>query len=124
MKRCLQTAEIINEAFDLPLHHHEGLRERCFGKLNGKVTAEIGNIEDYDPEEYEIERRESVMQRAVTAIEDSLRHYPDDQILFVSHGGIFQVVHDHFCQEIKKTKNAVPHRFYRDNDVWRARLIK
>lgn len=123
LKRCLQTTDIINTVLKLPVEQHENLRERCFGKLNGKHRDEIGDIEDYDPDEYQVERKTSVIQRATTVIEASFVKYPREKILFVSHGGVFRAVHVHFCGEEQKTGNAVPHHFFQKNGLWHSKTL-
>lgn len=123
LKRCAQTAEIMNEALRLPLKEHINLRERCFGKMNGKHRDEIGDIDSYDPDEYQIERKTSVIQRATSVIKASFIQYPHEKILFVSHGGVFRAVHSHFCKEDKRANNAVPYRFFQQNGIWQSQEI-
>ncbi len=120
MKRCIQTLEIFNKELGLPVSEHENLRERCFGKLNGKHRDEIGDIEEQDHELHGIEYLSAVKQRATAVIEAAFIQYPDDKILFVSHGGVFRAVHTHFCGENVSTGNAIPYRFLQENGVWQA----
>ncbi len=41
LNRCLETAEIINEAFNLPLYPTELLKERNYGIFEGKTHKEV-----------------------------------------------------------------------------------
>ncbi|MCB1555843.1 MAG: histidine phosphatase family protein [Alphaproteobacteria bacterium] len=123
LKRCLQTTEIINYALMLPVHQDKDLRERTFGRLNGGKVGEIGDIEQQDHEANGIEYFSTVVRRATRTIESSLVRYPDQRILFVSHGGVFRAIHSHFCGEDMKSANAVPYHFVRENGIWTAQAV-
>lgn len=124
LKRCVQTAAIVNEALRLPVTESEHLRERCFGKLNGTHKDEIGDIEQHDHEALQIEPLAAVVQRATSTIEAAFIQYPKDRILFVSHGGVFRAVHTHFCGDNLSSDNAVPYRFFRENGVWQSQRLQ
>jgi len=123
MKRCLQTCEIINQPLGLPVSEHPDLRERCFGKLNGRKKSEIDRADNYDPAEYQIEPLDAVLGRASAVIETGFADMAEEKILYISHGGIFRVLHNHFCGTDQTSANAVPYHFSEQNQVWQSRQL-
>lgn len=125
--RAFETAQILNETLGLPLDTHTGLTERGFGIYEGRQRGDApnvgGHVGDGQPHE-RIEAFAAVARRASDAIAQALETYPRDRILFVSHGGVFSALHDHFCTGRLGCNNAVPYRFSKENDLWLINEIK
>ena len=121
MKRCLQTAEIINKKLKVKIIVRPELTERGKGVLEGKNDTETAeytnnalntdffarNLEvDYSP--YGGESIEQVRQRLKIFTKDLLRDYPDKKILVCTHMGIMKVLNALYSkQSAENFSNAV-----------------
>jgi broad specificity phosphatase PhoE len=92
--RARQTAEIINEAYGLPLAVVDGLHERDFGEFEGRVkTLHQEWFEDFwnYNENLRYERAENVqdfVQRIGAQIDEIKEKYAGKNVLVVAHGGV------------------------------------
>ncbi len=101
--RAAETANATAKLFGLPVIQHPGLRERRFGKFEGKTFAEITEEwpEDamrwrkrdphFAPEGAEtlVEFRKRISE---TLSEIALKH-PGEHIMVVAHGGVLDVIY-------------------------------
>jgi broad specificity phosphatase PhoE len=94
LTRARQTAEIINEAYDLPLVVVDGLRERDFGEFEGRnqtLNKEwFESFWDYN-KNLRYKRAENVqdfVKRVSAQIDVIKEKYADKNILVVAHGGV------------------------------------
>jgi probable phosphoglycerate mutase len=102
--RAHETAESIAATTGIPVVRTEGLRERCFGKFEGRTFDEIHQhwpdeaqswrkrIPDWQPPEGGeslLELRERVYE---TMVELAARH-PGEQIVVVAHGGVLDTLY-------------------------------
>jgi probable phosphoglycerate mutase len=98
LARAHHTAQAIAMATGAPLATHAGLRERCFGRFEGKTYAEI---EQTWPEESERWRKrdphwapeggESLLQmreRITHILHELAARHAGEQIVLVAHGGV------------------------------------
>ncbi len=98
LQRAHDTARAIAAATGAPLATHAGLRERCFGRFEGRTYAEI---EQTWPEESEHWRRRTpewapaggesllTMRARIAQVLDELAaRHPGQQIALVAHGGV------------------------------------
>lgn len=105
LKRARKTAEIINEAKNVPIIFKEELEERGFGDFEGKIRKEIHD-EILDSEilanyglnkEYKgVETIRSLCNRVWKLIDELKEDYAEKNILFVTHGGVTRAINGYF----------------------------
>lgn len=113
--RAHKTAEIINEVLQVPLHIHEGFKERFLGKLEGTVKTESALVSiatNYTQTAEDSERVDDFKERIVNTLHEVLN---DDHVtLIVAHGGVYWALMDMLGFE-KKSLNAIPYFFNLDS---------
>lgn len=119
--RCKQTAEIINQKFDLQIKFDSRLRERDFGLLAGKKFEDIDSTgiikekdmnQQYDYRPYGGESVEDVKERVFSFIKDIQNNKKDKKILVVTSGGIIRLLHFILKGEVhEKIHNSSIHEF-------------
>lgn len=110
--RAHKTAEIIKEVLQVPLHVHEGLKERSLGKLEGTVKTELvltSVARNYTQTAEGSESIDAFKERIADALHDVL--HADEVILIVSHGGVYWALMNIFGFEHKASSNAIPYFF-------------
>ena len=103
LSRASATAQAVAERHGLPVHIHTGLRERCFGKFEGRTWKEL---EDNFPVETLAWRKrvpdfaptggESLLQlraRVAATVTALAARYLGEQILMVVHGGVLDILY-------------------------------
>ncbi len=100
LKRAKKTAEIINEGRNIPLIVSDDIKERNFGKFEGKTAKEIDFDEIWN---YKLNKQykhaESVGEvfDRVSGFMNNLKHkYDDKTVLLVTHGGICVPIRAYF----------------------------
>lgn len=121
LSRALETAQILNDSFQLPLETDVRLSERSFGiyegRHRGEAPYENGHVADGAPHE-KIEPFSAVALRARTAIEEAVQKYGTTRIAFIAHGAVFSALHHHYIGIRRGCDNAVPYHFCRTADRW------
>ena len=102
LKRCTESAEIINEHLNLDIIEKPGFRELNFGIFEGLSHQELMSRYPEEAElffknweNYQIPDGESIhdfMMRAVNEIEDIKKSYKGEKILITTHSGVIQAV--------------------------------
>lgn len=104
LSRALQTARSVADATGAPLHLDTGLRERCFGALQGRTFAEVSATQ---PQEAERWRRrdpdwappdggESLLvfrQRVLATLQALAAGHTGQTIALFTHGGVLDVLY-------------------------------
>ena len=103
LKRASDTATAVAQAQGLAVVHHSGLRERCFGQLEGKTWAEIESLHPADALQWRTrvpdwapEGGESLqtLQRRILGTLDGLAHrHLGEHIAVVAHGGVLDIIY-------------------------------
>ncbi len=93
LKRARKTAEIIGSGRDIPIIIDNGIKERCFGKFEGKTRKDIDNIDEIWNyrlnKQYEnAESIGEVFKRVTNFLDRIKEEYEDKTVLLVTHGGI------------------------------------
>ena len=102
MIRALKTAAIVSEAIDRPIHIERGIRERNFGSFDGLIISEVKAKHGLSPEQNtrsilpaDAEPWDEILERVPPVIGRWLTTHPNETLLFVAHGGVFDAVHAH-----------------------------
>ena len=92
LKRAKKTAEIIGKGRDIPIIIDNGLKERCFGKYEGKTREEFDFDEIWNyklNKQYDdAESTGELFQRVTGFLENLKKEYEGKTVLLVTHGGI------------------------------------
>ena len=122
--RALTTAAIVAEAIGKPLHIDSELKERHFGDLEGLVVADVKRKLGLQPHERLLhqlpanaEQWPETGARCVRVLSRWLDAYPDGSILFVSHSGLFDALHEQTFGCRIEPKH-VPYRWQPEADGW------
>ncbi|SER75313.1 uncharacterized phosphatase [Gracilibacillus ureilyticus] len=91
LQRAKKTAEIINEALQLPLVTMDDFVERSFGKAEG-LTVEQRKQQYPDGNYPEQETREELSKRVILGMEKLQQKYPGKKILLVAHGAVINAI--------------------------------
>ena len=106
LKRCLDTASILNATRKMPLQTTVLLRERDWGSFTGRHIPDIQKIPFPD----DVESIEALLQRAASFLTFIRVHYPTQHVLAVGHGlinrAIQAVYHGKEIHEIERMGNA------------------
>lgn len=87
LKRCADTAAILNEPHQLPIHYDRNLRERDWGPFTGMDILKARTLLDD-----RAESMEAMANRAETFLKEISEQYEGKRILAVSHGLICRVI--------------------------------
>jgi broad specificity phosphatase PhoE len=127
LMRALKTAAVVAEVARLPVHIDSGLRERWFGRLEGRVVAEVKRelglpldkpMADHLPPD--AEQWPATRARTLRVIGTWLEAHPQGELLFVSHGGLFDAMHEVLLGRRAVAGHATPYRWEPVGDGWRV----
>lgn len=82
LKRCADSAKILNEERNIPIIYTSLIRERDWGSFTGKYIPDIQNL----PMPKDVESIEDMQKRAAEFINYIQSNYNNQTILVVSHG--------------------------------------
>lgn len=119
--RAKQTADILALERKLAVQTSQTLRERRWGRLEGKSTKLIKTIEEFksklsEEEKFlykahpDVESDQEIAARALTFLREVAVGYSGKTILIISHGGLMRILLDHLG--IKVGHGAIPNMGY------------
>jgi len=127
LSRAYETAEIINQFLQKPIETDERLKEKDFGFYNGKTLDEVNKWEKKNPDKLGVLEPETgfklspqgeaygdFQKRILEAFVEYIEKYPNENLLFVAHGGLYSTLHYTLMKEIKHSSNAQPFHFMRN----------
>lgn len=135
--RAFETAEIVNRHLKINIVSEDGIRERHFGSMEGVTYAEMdrqrqqmmadGTLpveENGYPCPPKAEPYGDFRARTIDALTRHMHAAPDENILFVAHGGVYRVLRRCLFAELDQSANAHPFFFERmDESLWRLRSV-
>jgi ribonuclease H / adenosylcobalamin/alpha-ribazole phosphatase len=99
--RARDTGMIIAGVLQLPFEIREGLHEREVGEFAGRPYDDIVDAEGFDPSRPWAwvptggESYEHVRDRVAPILDELVAHFPDDDVVVVSHGGVMVAMWNH-----------------------------
>jgi broad specificity phosphatase PhoE len=116
--RSLATAAIVAEKLHIPIHPDRGLVERSFGSFDGLVIREVKQRHGLRPEQSsrailppDADPWHEIFERIPPVIARWMTTHPNDTLLFVAHGGVFDALHEHMLGPRlgPESKHAAPY---------------
>ncbi len=99
LKRARETAEIVGARIGLPIQVERRLIEQNYGIYEGVDRGDQGFLANKRCFAYRYPGGESMMQvayRTYGLIEEAREKYPEENVLFVCHGGVCRAIHTYF----------------------------
>jgi broad specificity phosphatase PhoE len=127
--RARKTAEIVADRLGKTPVFDEELMERRFGRFEGLIVNEVKASFGLKPNERlvrhlpeDAERWQETRARTVRVFEKWLSQHPDESVLFVSHSGLFDALHEMIFGPRIEPKHA-PYRWSHGDDGWRCEPV-
>jgi broad specificity phosphatase PhoE len=127
--RALTTAAIVAERIDKPIFVDSELKERKFGSFEGLIVNEVRRQFGLQPHERlvqhlppDAEQWHETRARTVRVIGKWLYRHPDKTILFVSHSGLFEALHEFIFGSRIEPRHA-PYRWSHGPDGWTCKAL-
>lgn len=133
--RAVETAEILNRRLRLPHDREELLRERHFGAFEGLDIMAIEEqrnamlAQGIAPEENGYpcppggETYEDFKRRTIEGVNKSLSLYAGQNVLFVSHGGVYRVLRRCLFDSVDMSPNVQIFHFESTGSDWRLHKL-
>jgi len=125
LQRASVTAQAVADRLGVPLHMDAALQERSYGAFEGRIRDEIRRQYAIPPDEpiraivpADAEPWAATCARARAAVRKWLDLHPGDTLLFVSHDGIFRVLHEQLAGTRPSAGNATPYLFAPARERW------
>ena len=122
--RARQTAEIVAARLDKTLQFDDELKERHFGRFEGLVVNDVKANLGVKPHERlnkhlpdDAEQWHETTERTARVIGRWLERYPNSVVLFVSHSGLFDALHEMIFNQRIEPRHA-PYRWSHGNGGW------
>jgi len=103
LARARETAQPVARLHGAEVQTHRGLRERCFGQLEGLTWAELEILHPAEATAWRQRRPEfappggeSLLQlqaRVLATVDELARQHPGQQVLMVVHGGVLDILY-------------------------------
>ena len=117
--RALKTAAVVAEKLGQPIHLERALIERNFGSFDGLVIREVKQRHGLSPDQNsrsilppDADPWDEILARVPPAISGWMTRHPDETLLFVAHGGVFDALHAHLVgpRSGPESRHAAPYR--------------
>ena len=125
LTRALRTATIVAEQRSLAAEVDPQLTERTFGTFEGQVVKEVKQQLGLKPGERiaahlppDAEQWPETMSRTRNVFSSWFDSHPRQELLFVSHHGVFAALSEMLTGERVDGRNAVPYRFRQLDGSW------
>jgi broad specificity phosphatase PhoE len=127
--RALTTAAIVAERLDKPIFVDTELKERKFGSFEGLIVSAVKRQFGLQPHERlvqhlppDAEQWHETRARTVRVIGKWLDRQPEKTIVFVSHSGLFDALHELIFGSRIEPRHA-PYLWSHDGDGWTCKAL-
>jgi broad specificity phosphatase PhoE len=127
--RALKTAAIVAERIQRPLRVDSRLMERTFGSFEGLVIADVKRQFGLRPHERltaylpaNAEQWRETRTRAASVMGGWLERHPSERLLFVTHSGLFDALHEQMFGTRLEPKHE-PYLFQPTPEGWIVREV-
>jgi broad specificity phosphatase PhoE len=126
--RALKTAAIVAEAIGKPLRIDSELKERPFGDYEGQAVNEVKRKLGVPLDQRLVRLPDNAEQwpetgvRTIRVLSRWLDAHPDETILFVSHSGLIDSLHERIFGVRVQPKHA-PYRWHPGPDGWSCEAL-
>ena len=103
--RAIETAQIFSEQLGLPVQIVQEFAEKGYGEAEGLLKHEIESCFKSRPIPNE-EPLRALQQRVLHGITEICSHFPDQQLLVVTHGDIIAFIVDYYFNQKITPENA------------------
>lgn len=130
--RALATAAIVAEKLQKPIHVERGLVERNFGSFCGRVIHEVKREHGLRPDEPsrdilppDADPFHEIFDRIPPVVAKWMHLHPNELLLFVGHGGVFDALHHHLLgpRSGRESSFAIPYRATPSDKGWELRPV-
>jgi len=127
--RARRTAEIVAERLGKPLLFDDELKERPFGAFEGLIVNEVKARFGLQPHERlvkhlppDAEQWHETIARAARVFGKWLEQHPDRTLLFVTHSGLFDALHQQTFGSRVEPRH-VPYYWRHDGSGWSCDVV-
>lgn len=101
LKRAIQTAENISRETKIPISIEEGLIERSFGNMEGRLPTKYFNIDiltnfEVNYDENNVETIKDLFRRVYWVVEKIKEKYTNKNVVVVTHACVAQAIISYF----------------------------
>ncbi|MBO0765020.1 MAG: histidine phosphatase family protein [Hyphomicrobiaceae bacterium] len=116
--RAIATAAIVAEKLQKPIHIDRGLMERNFGSFDGLVIHDVKAQHGLRPDQssrdvlpQDADPFHEILDRIPPVVGKWMISHPNELLLFVGHGGVFDAIHHHLLapQAGRESSHAIPY---------------
>jgi probable phosphoglycerate mutase len=116
--RAVATAAIVAERLQKPIHIDRGLVERNFGAFDGLVIHEVKARHGLRPDQSsrdifppDADPFPEIFERIPPIVAKWMTLHPNELLLFVGHGGVFDALHHHMLgpRSGRESSHATPY---------------
>lgn len=130
--RAVATAAIVAEKLQKPIHIDRGLVERNFGAFDGLVIHDIKAQHGLGPNQSsrdilppDADPFHEIFERIPPVVGKWMAAYPNELLLFVGHGGVFDALHNHMLgpRSGRESSHAIPYLANPTCNGWELRPL-
>lgn len=136
LDRAKETATLLNTHLKKPVVFDERLKERRFGILEGMSWSEADAWRTQaksDPSRVceangyplpdNAEPYEDFKLRIVSALQEHMQAYPEQNLIFVAHGGVYRALRLLLLGEATQSPNVQPYLFEKQETAWKLHTL-
>ena len=128
--RARKTAEIVAQSSGKQIHLEQDLMEFSVGSLEGQLIDSARKSHGLDENDSymkmlpdDADQWHEFVPRVTSAVKKWTERYPEETLLFASHGLVFCALAEYLAGEETYSRNAEPHFFKLSGSGWKIKSI-